>query len=111
MRPKKSLWWIPLIPSLLIVLGAFLNILAVTVNKGYMPVVIPAGWGSFAPGAIVDARHVSWSSDVHLAFLCDWIQWFDSSVCSPGDMLLFLGDFLQIPVLCFWAAINLFKEA
>lgn len=102
-------WMIPLLPSLLILLGAFLNILAVTANKGYMPVVLPAGWGNFAPGAILDPRHVAWSAQVHLAALCDWIDWFDGGVCSFGDLCQWAGEALQVPVLFAWAAIHLLE--
>lgn len=108
---KRPSWIIPLLPSLLVLVGAALNCLAITVNHGLMPYVQDFGFGFVMPGTITDPRHVAWYPGVHLGFLCDWIQWFGESVCSPGDLCLWLGDWLTAPVLVVWAALNIFGSA
>lgn len=105
--------WLILLPFALYYLGAALNILAVTANYGVMPVVVPVSWDPLLnqAGVLLNTRHISWHSSVHLAVLCDWIQWFDGSVQSPGDMLLSLGDWLQPYGLGAWVGVNLWGQS
>jgi hypothetical protein len=98
--------WIILLPFALFYLGAALNVLALTANWGVMPVVIPASWDQVSPGTILDPRHISWHSAVHLAVLCDWIRWYNGMV-SPGDLLLWLGDWIQPYGIGAWVGVNL----
>lgn len=104
LRSLKSLkLWMPILPFVLFYLGAFCNILAITVNHGTMPVTVPLGMDPPAPGTLLDGVHAQWSNGVHLAFLCDWIVILHATgVCSPGDLLLWAGDFLQIPMFFAW---------
>lgn len=99
---RKLYLWLPFLPFALFWFGALLNVLAVTVNHGAMPVLMPSVWDVVAPGSILDHRHTAWGPGVHLAILCDWIAWWDGSMASLGDMCLWLGEWLQIPVIAFW---------
>lgn len=103
--------WLILLPFALYYLGATLNILAVTANYGVMPFVLPASWEPMSPGTIADPRHIVWHSGVHLSLLCDWIQWYRGNVCSPGDLLLWLGDWLQPYGLGAWVGVNLWGQS
>lgn len=97
--------WIPLYPLALFLLGAGLNILAVTVNHGVMPYVQALGYQIFPPGTVTDPRHITWNDHVHLAVLCDWIQ-IDGGVCSIGDCFLWLGEWMEVPALVAWFTLN-----
>lgn len=101
--------------------GILLNVLAITVNQGYMPVAsssIFADCGDAvkfaacivpAPGDVIDEIHRAMQSSDHLKILCDWIQLPRTAVCSPGDLFLWLGQWLEKPALVTWLAI-LWKE-
>ena len=112
MRPRLRFphFWLVASPYLAFYLGAVLNILAVTVNHGYMPVasspiilrhldgIIPY------PGIVIDEVHRQMQSSDHLKFLCDWIQIPRMSVCSPGDLFLWLGEWLEGWTFIAWLA-------
>lgn len=90
-------------PYILFGLGVFLNILAITVNQGYMPVAQSAILGGYVPvGTVLDEVHRMMQHSDHLKFLCDWIQIPRESVCSPGDLCLWLGEWLMGPSFVAW---------
>ena len=115
---RKLRLWILVLPFLLFYLGVGMNILAVTVNQGEMPVYMPLGFvhacdtdvdffglkvhvvQQCKEGQLIDDRHTVAGPNTHLKPLVDWIQLAGSSVVSPGDCFLWLGDFLTLP-LCF----------
>jgi Family of unknown function (DUF5317) len=108
---KKSWLWFLVLPYSMFYLGAGLNLLVIACNHGTMPVVVP--WGFHAqglPGAMMDGVHQVYNAtDVHLAFLCDWIFVpFLDAVVSPGDCLLWLGDWLQVPGVVAFLTLALF---
>lgn len=126
---KKLRLWVLLLPFVLFYLGIGLNLLVITVNDGAMPVVMPfsskcsdtvefMGHELEAPrpcnsGETLDRVHrVAQNSD-HLKFLEDWIQVPHVGVCSPGDCLLWLGDWMTYPFIAAWFALLLVgtKEA
>jgi Family of unknown function (DUF5317) len=117
---KKLRLWLLILPFALFYLGAALNLLVIAANHGTMPCVIPYGWIPthlpwIIPGFQMDVVHrVINPHDIHLAFLCDWIFVpFMESVVSPGDCLLWLGDWLTVPLVSAWFALLIFgsKEA
>jgi hypothetical protein len=96
-------------PYILLGLGFFLNVLVITVNQGYMPVASSSIinnmlMGPSSPGQVLDNIHRCMQSTDHLKFLADWIQVPRQSVASPGDLCLWLGDWLQTPSLVVWLA-------
>jgi hypothetical protein len=94
-------------PYVLYGLGVFLNVLVITANQGYMPVAASAiidnrfGLGSH-PGEILDNIHRCMQASDHLKILADWIQIPRESVASPGDLCLWLGEWLQVPSFVVW---------
>ncbi len=95
----RKAFWLLLLPYLLVYLGAALNLLAITANGGLMPFLPHTDW-SVLPGDIPDPRHIVWNAHVHLGAICDWIQWFDGSVWSPGDIFREAGEWLRWPSFC-----------
>lgn len=113
---KKSWLWFLILPYALFYLGAALNLLVIACNHGTMPVVVPYGWLTLdhiqwmLPGFQMDPVHAVYNAKtIHLALLCDWI--FVPrimSVVSPGDCLLWLGDWLQVPGVVAFLTLALF---
>jgi hypothetical protein len=100
---KESYVWLVWIPLLLLVLGISMNFLAVTMNHGVMPVVLPPS------GAIAhkDKMHLAATANSRFLFLCDWIQLHTSrGVASPGDCLIAAGDLLKWPVVWMWVGVS-----
>jgi hypothetical protein len=96
---KETYVWLVWIPLILIGLGIGMNFLAVTMNHGVMPVVLPP-WGAIADK---DKMHVAATAHSRFLFLCDWIQHYATGdVASPGDCLIRVGDFLKWPLVCMW---------
>ena len=97
---KESYAWLLWIPFLLLGLGIVMNFVAVTMNHGAMPVVLP-------PSGIIaekDKMHVAATVNSRFLFLCDWIQLHGTKrVFSPGDFLITAGDSLKWPVVWVWA--------
>ena len=91
-------------------LGTAMNILAITVNHGQMPVLVPVQMGPFAPGMTMDAIHVTWSESVRFWFLCDWIYVRWIGVVSPGDCVLWLGEWLSPYIIGAAMALLWFKN-
>jgi hypothetical protein len=86
--------------------GLSLNVLAISVNHGTMPVAIPTGMqdaidAATAAGLIhngmIDGIHKVMVAGDHLKFLCDWIQLPGIGTASIGDLFLWLGDALKVP--------------
>ena len=100
---KESYVWLVWIPLLLLGLGIGMNLLAVTVNHGIMPVVLP-------PSGIIadkDKMHVAATANSRFLFLCDWIQLHATKhVASPGDFLITAGDFLKWPLVWMWVGFS-----
>ena len=125
---KKLRLWILLLPFALYYLGAGMNILAVTANNGGMPVYMPVTWPGACDesidvfgmklqrhviceeGHVLDHKHIVAGPSTHLVILTDWIQIAGDSVVSPGDCLLWLGDWLTIPMMGAWFGLLLLKE-
>lgn len=100
---KETYVWLVWIPFLLIGLGIGMNLLAVTMNHGIMPVVLP-GWGTIAGD---DKMHVAATANSRALFLCDWIHVYAAAdVASPGDYLIRAGEFLRWPLVWIWAGLN-----
>lgn len=100
---KETRVWLFWIPPLLLGLGIGMNFLAVTMNHGIMPVVLPP-WGTIA---VTDKMHVAATANSRFLFLCDWIQLHGTArVASPGDFLITLGDFLKWPLVLIWVGFN-----
>ena len=82
-------------------------------NHGSMPVVIPVpireklkGEDSLTPGEVMDEVHTVYNpQDIHLKVLCDWIQVPRMGVVSPGDLLLWAGEWSVSPVFFLWLAL------
>ena len=100
---KKTYVWLVWIPLVLLGLGIAMNFLAVTMNHGIMPVVLP-------PAGIIDDNdkmHVAATANSRFLFLCDWIQLHATKrVVSPGDFLIIAGDFLKWPLVWMWAGFS-----
>ena len=112
MRPRLRFrfpyFWLVVSPYLAFCLGAFLNILVVTANHGYMPVhqsaIIFNRFGVQSSGAVLDEVHRVMQSSDHLKILADWIEIPRRSVASPGDLLLWLGEWLEGWTFIAWLA-------
>lgn len=105
-----------LLPFFLLGAGTTANIAVVTANHGAMPVVIPApirfklAQGDdpdlLTPGEVLDEVHTVYNpKDIHLKVLCDWIQVPRFGVVSPGDLLLWTGEWSVSPVFFLWLAL------
>jgi len=100
---KETYVWLVWIPLLLLGLGIGMNFLAVTMNHGIMPVVLPP-WGTIADK---DKMHVAATTNSRFLFLCDWIQLYATgAVASPGDCLITVGHFLKWPLVWMWVGFN-----
>ena len=100
---KDTYVWLVWIPLLLLALGIGMNFLAVTMNHGIMPVVLP-------PSSLIahkDHIHVAATANSRFLFLCDWIQLHASrNVASPGDFLISAGGFLKWPFVWIWLGLS-----
>jgi uncharacterized protein DUF5317 len=100
---KATYVWLVWIPPLLLGLGIGMNFLAVTMNHGIMPVVLPPS-GTIADK---DKMHVAATANSRFLFLCDWIQLHATrDVASPGDCLITAGDFLKWPLVWMWVGFS-----
>jgi Family of unknown function (DUF5317) len=100
----ESYVWLVWIPLLLLATGIGMNLLAVTMNHGNMPVVLP-------PTGVIaekDSMHVAATANSRFLFLCDWIQLQTARhVASPGDFLITAGDSLKWPLVWMWVGFTL----
>jgi len=100
---KETYVWVVWIPLLLLVLGIGMNLLAVTMNHGIMPVVLP----SCGIIADKDKMHVAATATSRFLLLCDWIQLHaPRKVASPGDYLITAGDSLKWPLVWIWVGFS-----
>jgi Family of unknown function (DUF5317) len=100
---KETHVWLVWIPLLLLILGIGMNFLAVTMNHGIMPVVLPS-CGTIAEK---DRMHVAATANSRLLLLCDWIQLHATgNVASPGDYLITAGNFLKWPLVWMWVGFS-----
>jgi hypothetical protein len=100
---KETYVWVLWIPLLLLVLGIGMNFLALTMNHGIMPVVLPS-CGTIAEK---DKMHVAATAHSRILFLCDWIQLHAArNVASPGDFLITIGNFLKWPLVWMWVGLS-----
>jgi len=100
---KGTYVWLVWIPLLFLGLGIGMNFLAVTMNHGIMPVVLPPS-GTIADK---DKMHVAATANSRFLFLCDWIQLHATrDVASPGDYLIAAGDFLKWPLVWMWVGFS-----
>jgi hypothetical protein len=100
---RETYAWLVWIPLLLLAVGIGMNRLAVAMNHGTMPVVLPRS------GAIAhkDTMHLAATADSRFLFLCDWIQLHASKdVASPGDCLITAGDLLKWPIVWVWLGVS-----
>lgn len=105
---KETYVWLVWIPLLLVGLGIVMNFLAVTMNHGIMPVVLPS-CGTIAEK---DKMHVAATAHSRFLFLCDWIQLHArKNVASPGDFLITAGDFLKWPLVWMWVGLSSSQSA
>jgi len=103
--------WLLLTPVALYSIGALSNIIAISANKGEMPVTVPQAFTAGKdPGSLLDDDHVVWSDEVRFRILCDWIRVPHSSVISPGDVLLYASDYAAVPCVAAWFALVLFAR-
>lgn len=135
---KKTALWIIAVPMLVYALGAGSNQLVLAVNKDRFPVMwneykvaeyamviarvaqdpeVPAevslqakfALEALMEGGYIDERHVVMTSKTHLNFLADWIDM--GITYSPGDMLLYLGEYGMEYSGAIWLVIVLGKLA
>ena len=100
---KETYVWVVWIPLLLLALGIGMNFLAVTMNHGIMPVVLPS-CGTIADK---DKMHVAATANSRFLLLCDWIQLYATrNVASPGDFLIAAGNFLKWPLVWIWVGFS-----
>lgn len=90
-------WPLVLGPQIISYSGALMNQIAMAANGAVMPVL-------YAGSSIkMDEDHTWMVPTTHYKILCDWIN-LHSVVMSPGDVLIYLSDYIQAPL--FWAWIT-----
>lgn len=99
---KIPYWYLLLGPQALYYLGGLFNMGVMALNHGAMPVQVPPA--IITAGVEFDARHQLMTMATHLKFFCDWINVDGLGVASPGDLLVWLGDYLTVPSLFAWGA-------
>jgi hypothetical protein len=98
---KIPYWYLLLGPQALYYLGGLFNVGVMALNHGAMPVLVPQ---AALDGLQMDANHQLMTAATHLKFFCDWINVHDLGIASPGDLLVWLGDYLTVPALFAWGA-------
>jgi hypothetical protein len=116
---KKTALWIVAVPLLTIYLGAASNQLVLAVNGDTFPVHVNAvkinqfaqesGIVLLGNGTIMlDDTHCVMTKHTHLNVLADWIDLKDA-IYSPGDGLIYLGEWASGFSLPVWMAVVLGK--
>jgi hypothetical protein len=82
-------------------LGFFMNKMVEVHNNGQMPVLVPGG-GCAKQIDPEDIIHTCMTATTHLKVLADWIYLGGTGIASPGDFLLWAGDYIWIPALFAW---------
>ncbi len=98
---KIPYWYLLLGPQVLYYLGGLFNVGVMALNHGAMPVQIPPSVDLSQVG--FDPGHQAMTAATHLKFFCDWIN-IHTDIASPGDLLVWLGDYLTVPALAVWGA-------
>lgn len=83
-------WFVFTVQSL-VFFGAGMNLAALWMNGGFMPVFGAPWWWVFG-----DGEHSVANEETRLPWLCDWIhvpgwRWICPRVVSPGDILLVIA--------------------
>lgn len=107
-KPRKS-WlrsipflWMLVLPTVLYYGGYFMNAIVMAFNNGQMPVLVPGGCHSGL--VFVTGVHKCMTETTRLNFLADWIV-TNNGIASPGDFLLWVGDWLMMPMIFAWVAL------
>ena len=103
MKLKLPYWYFLLAPTFIYYLGGALNLIAMGVNHGQMPVLMPSDVAMAMGG--FDDGHSLMTSASHLKFFCDWLHLNGIGVASPGDLLIWLGDAFSTPCFAIWAVL------
>jgi uncharacterized protein DUF5317 len=96
--PKLPYWYLLVVPFLSPFLGVAINALVMAANHSQMPVNMP-------PGMEIDPSdwvHTAMTAQTHLKFLCDWIVLRGVGIASPADLLIWLGEYTQVPAFFVW---------
>lgn len=95
--------WLLLIILLMPYVGTGMNELALVKNGYQMPVFRPNCEELAKPLWLEygDFMHTCGNHETHVKFFCDWI-WISSGWASPGDVLGWTAEGVQIPLLAFW---------
>lgn len=102
MKFKFPYWPLLVVPICLYYLGALLNVSVMAINHGQMPVQIAASL--ITADFSLDDSHSVMTAASHLKFLCDWIN-LGVGIASPGDMLIWLSQYIMQPCAVVWAAL------
>lgn len=102
---KIPYWYLLAVPTILYYLGGLFNVGVMALNHGAMPVLMAPSL--VATGVDFDNRHQLMTAATHLKFFCDWINVNGLGIASPGDLLVWLGDYFTIPGLITWGAFML----
>lgn len=95
---KVPYWPLLVGPFLSYGFGFALNALVMALNHSSMPVHMPVGL-EVDPE---DWIHSAMTTATHLKFLADWIVIRGSGIASPGDFLIWAGDWAHIPAFFVW---------
>lgn len=105
---NKYLGWFLLTPILCVLLGGISNNLVEYANGGLMPVEVPVEL--LPPGTMIDAKHVTEPTNVHLKLLDDRI-YADPYIESIGDIFINIGDILLFPFTIIGGSIELLRKS
>lgn len=106
------------VPYVLGYSGMAMNHIAMVANGNQMPVYVPASLDKICEDPVhafvdgEDSIHSCMTPKTHLKFLCDWIAIGNPNpdyIMSPGDIGIFLGDWLSGFNLYVWAALLIRK--
>ena len=107
LRTKKIIEFCLLtVPAGMYALGFWLNQLVIAANGGTMPVLVANCTANDMDG---DRIHACMTHASHLKFLADWIN-LHVAIASPGDLLLWFGDYLMVPCLALFLYSILTRE-
>lgn len=99
---KIPYWQLIILPGLLFCVGFILNSIAVAANQGQMAVLMPGG--CYVKDFVGDPNHVCMTHASHFKFLSDWVLIPSLGIASPGDFLIWLGEYTYLPGLYIWIA-------
>lgn len=99
-------WPLLVVPQVIFYLGAALNQLAIAINDGRMPVLDAAECNGTS--SVLGEIHSCMTPASHLKIICDWIN-LHTTILSPGDVLLNIGDLLIGPLFWAWLTYVLYQ--